>query len=99
MMFRQATCRNRENRIRIMLLIVLSALMMNGMVVLHHATEDAPATVYELCADTHDDYLLYAEPAAGVVTPPTTGMRYYPERSPLVSRILYSSFFHPPRAS
>lgn len=98
-MFRQLASRNQGEWIRIMLLIVLTALLMNGATFVHHHNDDPSAMVCEYSNDSHDDVVY--DNAATIVQIPILadcGTHRHPLWNHLVLKLIYASIFHPPKA-
>lgn len=84
-----------------MLLIVLTALMVNGMMVIHHVTSVTSSPVCEHHIDTHEEFIRddAKTTTVGVSIPAETKTSLHPQRDRLVSKLLHASIFHPPQAN
>ncbi len=84
--------------VRIMLLIVLTALMINGVTVLHIITEEAPSPVCEHHTSTHDLLIIDdSDTPAGITNHNSKERCHYPQRDNQLSSRHYDSIFHPPQ--
>lgn len=82
-----------------MLLIVLTALLVNGVTVLHHATAEIPTSVGEHHIDAHDEPIRDdAKNAVCVSTPIDTRTPLSPQQSCQMAKLLCTAIFHPPQA-
>ncbi|MEI7833032.1 MAG: hypothetical protein WCJ56_07545 [bacterium] len=97
-MFRQNLRRKQGVLLRISLLIVLTALVVNGIAVLHHVAGEASAPVCEQLLSAHDDLVVDdATVTAGIILPASVEVSRHPQHDYRLSKLLYASIFHPPK--
>lgn len=97
-MFRQKMRRKNGVLLRISLFIVLTALLVNGVAVLHHVAGEASAPVCEQLLSAHDELVVDdATVTVGITAPVPVKVCRHPQHDYRLSKVLYASIFHPPK--